>query len=135
MKRGFTLIELLVVLGLLAVIMPVMLSILAGEIKSGDKVIARSLGQQAETILAWRIVSSLRGADKVNIIASNEAEITTDSLIFSYLYEGGIVKRRSGKSSQPLSNPGEIQGLTFRSIGSNTIEMTLNQRQVLICRE
>ena len=40
MKRGFTLIEMLIVIGLMAAIMPVMLSVLASEIKSGDKVIS-----------------------------------------------------------------------------------------------
>lgn len=135
MKRGFTLIEVIIVISLIAAIMPTMLSILVSEIKSGDKVIARSLGQQAETILSWRLVSSLRGADLVKIVASNEAELQTESLTVSYAYEGGLVKRKSGKSNQPLSNPGEIKALTFRAIEPNTIEMTINQRKVLICKE
>lgn len=135
MKRGFTLIEVIIVISLMAAIMPIMLSILVSEIKSGDKVIARSLGQQAETILSWRLVSSLRGADLIKIVASNEAELQTESLTVSYAYEGGLVKRKSGKSSQPLSNPGEIKALTFRAIEPNTIEMTINQRKVLICKE
>ena len=135
MKRGFTLIEMLIVIGLMAAIIPILLSILTGELKCGDKVIQLSLGRQAETILSWRLTSAIRGAETIKIVSSTEVEVQADGLTDSYIYDSGIIKRKSGKSVQPLSNPGEIEGLSFRSIRIDLIEVAINKRKVLICKE
>ncbi|MBU0629998.1 MAG: prepilin-type N-terminal cleavage/methylation domain-containing protein [Candidatus Margulisbacteria bacterium] len=133
-RKGFTLIEALLAISLLAAIIPTIILLFSAEVRSADKIIKTSLKRQAESILAARLTRELRSAASQTIVSSKEISLVIDGVGSGYVYEEGIVKRKTAVK-QPLTNAGEIDRFVCKLISSRELAIEINKREIIVCKK
>ena len=132
MKKGFTLVELLVSITILSLFLSSFFYLLSAEVRASKYLTQASAQSQVSSHLFKRIGSDIRAANKI-LSTSNPSRLClqVENDIIEYYLSGGELKRRKNNSSSPLSNPGEIESLSF-SFGDKLIEIKIDQQSLLV---
>ena len=126
-KSGFTLIEMLVALGLCAILLFSLISILNFTLTLMEKQQDKSLDQSAGLIVLSQITKDIRNSQNLFIdINNNSLHLTLNSQETIYVYQNNKIAKIRAKSTQYLSEEYQIDQLNFNR-NNNLIIIELGQ--------